>query len=89
MPAYDYRCTQCDERFEVNRQMGSTAEECCPSCGGSAKRVFTPVGVAFKGSGFHNTDYRSKAAEKTDAPAPACPAKKEGSSACSGCPAAE
>lgn len=88
MPAYDYRCTLCDERFEVTRAMGSSSEEVCPSCGGLSKRVFTPVGVAFKGSGFHNTDYKDRPSEKTE-PAPACPAKKDGATACSNCPAAD
>jgi predicted nucleic acid-binding Zn ribbon protein len=49
--------------------MGSTAEESCTDCGADAKRVFTPVGVAFKGSGFHNTDYRTQPSEPTAAPA--------------------
>ncbi len=60
MPTYDYRCSACDEAFEVTRSMGDTSEQCCPECGGAAKRVFTPVGVAFKGSGFHNTDYKPR-----------------------------
>jgi len=87
MPAYDYRCTACDQCFEVNRPMGRSADEACPSCGARAKRVFTPVGVAFKGSGFHNTDYRPRPSD--DAPAPACEAPSEGSSACANCPAKE
>lgn len=87
MPVYDFRCVECDERFEVTRSMGTTANECCPSCGSPAKRVFTPVGVAFKGSGFHNTDYKSRPKEETGAASP-CAAKKESSSACSSCPAA-
>lgn len=88
MPVYDYRCTECNERFEVSRPMGTSQAENCPSCGSVAKRVFTPVGVAFKGSGFHNTDYRSSP-KNDSAGAGACPAKKDGSSACSSCPAAE
>lgn len=88
MPAYDFRCTACDERFEVTRPMSKTGPEPCPECGAEAKRVFTPVGVAFKGSGFHNTDYKTRPSEpKTDA-APSCPAKKEGSGGCASCPAA-
>lgn len=64
MPVYDYRCTTCDVRFEVSRPMGAAVTDvCCTSCGAEAKRVFTPVGVAFKGSGFHNTDYRPKPSE--------------------------
>ena len=85
MPSYDYRCTTCSERFEITRAMNSTAEECCPKCGGPAKRLFTPVGVAFKGSGFHNTDYKSRPSEETP---PSCAAKKDGGP-CEGCPAAD
>jgi putative FmdB family regulatory protein len=82
MPRYDYRCDECSAVFEVERPMSSTAEEMCPACGGPATRVFTPVGVAFKGSGFHNTDYRPKP------PSESCPSAGS-SSSCSNCPAAE
>jgi len=85
MPTYDYRCTACSERFEVTRAMNSNAEECCPACGAPAKRVFTPVGVAFKGSGFHNTDYKSRPAE--DSAPSTCAAASGGG--CEGCPSAE
>lgn len=81
MPAYDYRCTACKDVFEVNRSMGATGEEHCPTCGAVGTRIFSPVGVAFKGTGFHNTDYKPRpkdpdAAPSTTAPAPAaaCPA---------------
>jgi putative FmdB family regulatory protein len=88
MPIYDYRCVDCDERFEVSRPMGSASDPCCPSCGKQAKRVFTPVGVAFKGSGFHNTDYKQKPREESN-PTPSCPASSgEKGSGCTGCPAA-
>ncbi|MDO9108521.1 MAG: zinc ribbon domain-containing protein [Coriobacteriia bacterium] len=92
MPAYDYRCTSCHTIFEVTRKAGSPAEESCPQCSGTTKRVFTPVGVVFKGSGFYNTDRKPRPKEgstptATPAPAP-CKADKESSSACSSCPAA-
>jgi len=89
MPAYDFRCTECAETFEVNRPMSTKGDECCPSCGAVATKVFFPVGVAFKGTGFHNTDYRPRPKDET-APTdvPACPAKTEGSSACAECPSA-
>jgi len=96
MPAYDYRCTACDTIFEVTRKAGSPAEEVCPECGGPTKRVFTPVGVVFKGSGFHNTDYNKTSpnpatadAPKSDTAAAPCGADKAGSSACSSCPASK
>lgn len=86
MPTYDYRCTACDELFEVSRPMGSSDAEHCPVCDAPAKRVFTPVGVAFKGSGFHNTDYKPR----EDKAAASCPASSgdAGGSGCAGCPAA-
>ncbi|HEY5541142.1 MAG TPA: FmdB family zinc ribbon protein [Coriobacteriia bacterium] len=91
MPAYDYRCTDCAETFEVTRPMSAKGDESCPSCGAVATKVYFPVGVAFKGSGFYNTDNRSHpkedSGEKSDTPA--CPAKTEGPSACSECAAAK
>lgn len=84
MPTYDYRCTACSELFEVTRPMGSSEPENCPSCEALAKRVFTPVGVSFKGTGFHNTDYRAKPAEDK----PACSSAKKGDEGCSSCPSA-
>ena len=89
MPSYDFRCPECDERFEVTRPVGTASGVCCPVCDAPAKRVFTPVGVVLKGSGFHNTDYRPRPAEDGPAPkgdAPACGAAEGGG--CAGCPAA-
>jgi len=85
MPEYDFRCTACDEVFEVSRPMRSVVAECCPSCKAPAKRIFSPVGVAFKGTGFHNTDYKQR---PTEEPASTPCAEKKGASACEGCPAA-
>ncbi len=84
MPSYDFRCTMCSAVHEVTRPSSDDSPVVCPECGGDTKRVFTPVGVHFKGSGFHNTDNRpaQKAAET-----PACPAATGGG--CAGCPAAE
>ena len=87
MPAYDYKCTSCDLVFEVTRPVGAGSDEACPQCGGATKRVFSPVGVVFKGSGFHNTDYRKKPTEDTPKPsAESCPAKSD-SASCASCPA--
>lgn len=89
MPAYDYRCTTCDRVFEVTRPVGGTHAEECPECGGPTKRIFSPVGVVFKGSGFHNTDYRPRPVDPAASPkpdSPGCDAKKD-SPACSSCPA--
>lgn len=57
MPIYEYRCTRCDHLFEVTHGVGATVER-CERCGGPVRRVFSPVGIIFKGPGFHVTDYR-------------------------------
>jgi putative FmdB family regulatory protein len=88
MPTYDFRCSSCDETFEVQRSMGSRAPVVCPQCGEDAKRVFSPVGVSFKGSGFHNTDYKPRPAEEGSSPTKPCADASSGSAACSTCPAA-
>ncbi len=90
MPAYDYRCAKCEDVFEVVRPLGETADVHCPVCSVPAKRVFSPVGVVFKGSGFHNTDYRAKSSKDSTSEKPApCGADKPASKACGGCAAAE
>ena len=90
MPAYDFKCRSCANVFEVTRAATDDSPVCCPECGGDTKRVFTPVGVHFKGSGFHNTDYRKKdtsATPATTAPAP-CPSAGT-SGGCETCPASK
>ncbi len=92
MPRYDYRCTSCAHTFEVTRPIGSTSEESCPHCGASGRRVFTPVGVVFKGSGFHNTDYRSAPAETAPTEKTSTATPEAGPSCgagCSTCPVAD
>jgi len=66
MPKYDFRCTSCGDITEVTMSAGSKNSEPCGSCGGALKRIFTPVGVVFKGSGFHNTDYKPRQSEKPE-----------------------
>ncbi|GAB4274491.1 MAG: hypothetical protein Kow0056_02860 [Coriobacteriia bacterium] len=97
MPVYDYRCEPCRTTFEVTRPVSDRSEVLCPECGSAAKRVFSPVGVIFKGSGFYNTDYKrssdaspsSATGASSDKSEPAsCPAA-DGSSGCAGCAGAE
>jgi putative FmdB family regulatory protein len=59
MPFYEYRCEN-DHTFEVMQKMTDDPVETCPECGASVQRVFHPVAVHFKGSGFYNTDYGKK-----------------------------
>lgn len=59
MPTYDYSCKKCGEVFEVYQPITEDPLSKHPGCGGRVNRVFAPVGIVFKGSGFHKTDSRS------------------------------
>jgi putative FmdB family regulatory protein len=92
MPAYDFKCKACDRTIEITRGARDAAPVPCPVCGEPMKMVFHPVGVHFKGSGFHNTDYpkSSKPAAAPDGAPAAAPCEATGQSpACEGCPSAE
>ncbi len=62
MPTYDYRCKACDHEFELYQSMTASIKKKCPECGKlSLERLIgTGAAVIFKGSGFYQTDYRSK-----------------------------
>lgn len=67
MPTYEYQCTACGERLEVVQRFSDDPLTTCEACGSTLKRVFHPVGVVLKGSGFYATDNRSgKALQSTD-----------------------
>lgn len=56
MPIYEYRCSN-GHTFEVTQSMADDPPETCEVCGASVERVFHPIAVHFKGSGFYTTDY--------------------------------
>jgi putative FmdB family regulatory protein len=56
MPIYEYRCEN-GHLFEVMQKITEDPVTTCPECGAAVQRVFHPVAVHFKGSGFYNTDY--------------------------------
>ena len=58
MPTYEYRCKDCEHRFDVVRAFTDDALTTCPECGGTLRKVFGNVGITFKGSGFYKTDSR-------------------------------
>ena len=58
MPIYEYECPRCAFRFEVRRSFSDNGSVSCPQCGCDAQRIFSPVPIIFKGSGFYSTDYR-------------------------------
>jgi putative FmdB family regulatory protein len=59
MPIYEYRCDN-GHTFEVTQRMTDEPVSECTVCGAPVQRVFHPVAVHFKGSGFYNTDYGTK-----------------------------
>ena len=59
MPTYQYVCTECGEPLEVVQKFSDDPLTVCPACQGRLRKVFSPVGVVFKGSGFYKTDSRS------------------------------
>jgi putative FmdB family regulatory protein len=92
MPTYSYRCTSCDNAFDIQQAFTEESLTTCPECGKALRKVFSAIGVTFQGSGFYRTDSRAESKKKsTDAasspkkdsgsstPA-ATPAKKESSS---------
>ena len=60
MPTYQYACTACDERLEAVQSFTDAPLTQCPACGGTLRKVFSAVGVVFKGSGFYKNDSRAK-----------------------------
>jgi putative FmdB family regulatory protein len=60
MPIYEYRCTKCEHVFDCVQRVGDPAPA-CPQCGSPTRRVYSSVGLIFKGKGFHTTDYRKPA----------------------------
>lgn len=68
MPIYEYRCRN-GHTFEVMQRISDDPVQTCETCGASVERVFHPVAVHFKGSGFYNTDYgtRKRAREMKEA----------------------
>jgi putative FmdB family regulatory protein len=61
MPTYSYRCAECDHAFDIHQAFTDDNLTICPNCGGKLRKVFSPVGVSFSGSGFYRTDSRAEA----------------------------
>lgn len=83
MPTYSYRCTECDNAFDIHQAFTEDSLTVCPACGGVLRKVFSAVGVTFNGSGFYRTDSRSKtsSSDSSSSAASPAPAKKESTSA--------
>ncbi|WP_328719997.1 FmdB family transcriptional regulator [Streptomyces sp. NBC_00247] len=77
MPTYQYQCTECGEGLEAVQKFTDDALTVCPNCNGRLKKVFSAVGIVFKGSGFYRNDSRGSSSSST----PASPSTKSSDSA--------
>ena len=87
MPTYQYACTACDERLEAVQSFTDAPLTECPACGGTLRKVFSAVGVVFKGSGFYKNDSRDAAKSKsssTSSDSTAASGSSDGGSSSSG-----
>ena len=78
MPTYQYTCTECGEPLEAVQKFTDAPLTVCPACGGRLRKVFSAVGIVFKGSGFYRTDSRN--GSSATAPAASSSTSDSGSS---------
>jgi len=85
MPTYEYECQSCHQRIEAVQKFSDAPLTTCEHCGGDLKKVFSAVGIVFKGSGFYKNDSRGASSSTTPpastpapaaSPAPSTPAPK-------------
>ncbi|MDV7223322.1 FmdB family zinc ribbon protein [Streptomyces prunicolor] len=69
MPTYQYQCTECGEGLEAVQKFTDDALTECPNCGGRLKKVYSAVGIVFKGSGFYRNDSRGSSSSSSSATA--------------------
>jgi putative FmdB family regulatory protein len=69
VPTYQYACTACGHDFEAVQRFSDASLTDCPECAGRLRKVFSSVGIVFKGSGFYRTDSRSGSGEGGEKPA--------------------
>jgi putative FmdB family regulatory protein len=81
VPTYQYQCTECGEGLEAVQKFTDDALTECPNCQGRLKKVFSAVGIVFKGSGFYRND--SRGSSSSSSPASSKPASATSSSSSS------
>ncbi|MFJ2596238.1 FmdB family zinc ribbon protein [Streptomyces erythrochromogenes] len=87
MPTYQYQCTECGEGLEAVQKFTDDALTVCPNCDGRLKKVFSAVGIVFKGSGFYRNDSRGASSSSTPASKPASSASSSSTSTAAAAPA--
>lgn len=83
MPTYQYQCTECGEGLEAVQKFTDDALTECPECNGRLKKVFSAVGIVFKGSGFYRNDSRGSSSSSSPASKPSSTADAKASSSAS------
>ncbi|THA25951.1 FmdB family transcriptional regulator [Streptomyces sp. RKND-216] len=80
MPTYQYQCTECGDGLEVVQKFTDDSLTECPGCKGRLKKVFSAVGIVFKGSGFYRNDSRGSSSGSTASSSSASSSSSNGSS---------
>src|SRR3954467_6067725 len=65
MPTYEYACKSCGQHLEIVQSFKDEPLRVCPNCDGELRKVFSPIGITFKGSGFYKTDSRSSSSSSS------------------------
>lgn len=81
MPTYQYTCTDCGDQLEAVQKFTDDPLSVCDACGGRLRKVFSPVGIVFKGSGFYRTDSRNGSTATAPAAREKAASESSGSSA--------
>jgi putative FmdB family regulatory protein len=66
VPTYQYACTACGHQLEAVQSFAEDPLTECPACAGRLRKLYSSVGIVFKGSGFYRTDSRAKTGEAKD-----------------------
>jgi putative FmdB family regulatory protein len=80
VPTYQYQCTECGEALEVVQKFTDDALTVCPNCEGKLRKVFSAVGIVFKGSGFYRTDSRGGSSSSSSSSSSSAAKSESGSS---------
>lgn len=84
MPTYEYACTACGERTEAKQSFSDPPLETCDLCGGKLRKLYSPVGIVFKGSGFYSTDAKKKSSASSGSDSKSSESKGAGETKSSG-----